>query len=462
MSRARFFAIAPLLLASLLPLGGCASTADDESTTEDDLSYAALRIHAEGSPEAKAILRAANEMVPEDLGFCTTTCEMDRGFFDAVETQKLLAFRAKGKPFTTLTQVIRTMAKPGVNNSQYVQGRFLDVAILRGWYEPFDAQALFALREGSPEAVGIARAANEIALDKLGRGKSGQDFVMLDWIVADAVSAVRKGADGVAGTADDGHFSTLADVRAAIFSPEVQRRAAPKTPRSSDMYQGSSLAQLLRMAKLRKWLGPVTPPPPPPPPVVTDPFDAASCQGAGLTVAAAQTKFGPGQTKANLGEVSVNIRSRDCNPISGCTPWQVLGTAPFQASSSYRRFTKSLTGFPEKGAATLTIESGKVYFGFQTNGRLYEPSYSTSYSFHLTGCELGTGRWCQFMNTEAGAQFEQWGIGPTPYPYSPAGFDVPSDLANTITDHCARLVMYNRVQEGQTGTEYQLVVSGKY
>ncbi len=460
MFRARFLAIAPLLLASLLPLGGCASTADDESTTEDDLSYAALRIHAEGSPEAKAILRAANEMVPDDLGFCTpTACEMDRGFFDAVETQKLLAFRAKGKPFTTLTQVIRTMAKPGVNNSQYVQGRFLDVAILRGWYEPFDAQALFALAEGSPEAVGIVRAANEIAGDKLGRGKSGQDFVMLDWIVADAVGAVRKGADGVTGTADDGHFSTLADVRAAIFSPEVQRRAAPKTQRSRDMYQGSSLAQLLRMAKLRKWLGPATPPPPP---VVSDPFDPASCQGAGLTVAAAQSKFGPGQTKAALGEVSVNIRSRDCNPISGCTPWKELATAPFQASSSYARFTKSLTGFPEKGSASLSIESGKVYFGFQTNGRLYEPSYSTSYSFHLTGCELGTGRWCQFMNTEAGAQFEQWGIGPTPYPYSPAGFSVPTDLANTITDHCARLVMTNTVQPGQTGTEYQLVVSGKY
>lgn len=460
MPRARFFAIAPLLLASLLPLGGCASTADDESTTEDDLSYAALRIHAEGSPEAKAILRAANEMVAADLGFCTTTCEMDRGFFDAVETQKLLAFRAKGKPFTTLTQVIRTMAKPGVNNSQYVQGRFLDVAILRGWYEPFDAQSLFALREGSPEAVGIVRAANEIALDKLGRGKSGTDFVMLDWMVADAVAAVRKGADGTSGTADDGHFSTLADVRAAIFSLEVQRHAAPRTQRSSDMFQGSSLAQLLRMARLRKWLGAVTPPPPPP--VVTDPFDPASCQGAGLTVAAAQTKFGPGQTTAALGEVAMNIRSRDCNPISGCTPWQAATTAPFTISSSYRRLTKSLTGFPEKGKGSLVISSNKVYFTFQTNGGLYEPLYSTRYSFHLTGCELGTGRWCQFINTEAGAQNEQWGVGYTQSPYSPAGFDMPTDLSNTITDHCARLVMNNKVQEGQTGTEYQLVVSGKY
>ncbi len=459
MPRARFFALAPLFLASLLPLGGCASTADDESTTEDDLSYAALRIHAEGSPEAKAILRAANEMVPDDLGFCTTSCEMDRGFFDAVETQKLLAFRAKGKPFTTLTQVIRTMAKPSVNNSQYVQGRFLDVAILRGWYEPFDAPTLFALREGSPEAVGIVRAANEIALDKLGRGKSGTDFVMLDWIVADAVSAARKGADGTSGTADDGRFATLADVRAAIFSPEVQRRAAPRTQRSIDMYQGSSLAQLLRMARLRKWLGPAVPPSPP---AVTDPFDPASCQGAGLTVAAAQTKFGPGQTTAALGEVALNIRSRACNPISGCTPWERVQSAPFTISSSYRRLSKSLTGFPEKGNGSLVISSNKVYFTFQTNGGVYEPFYSTHYSFHLTGCELGTGRWCQFMNTEAGAQFEQWGVGYTQSPYSPAGFDIPTDLSNTITDHCARLVMNNRVQEGQTGTEYQLVVSGKY
>jgi hypothetical protein len=70
---------------------------------------------------------------------------------------------------------------------------------------------------------------------------------------------------------------------------------------------------------LERTNGEPPPPPPPPPPPTNDPFDPASCSGPAHSNPA--SLFSPGGTKRDLGQSTVVWQSRECNPVTGCTPW---------------------------------------------------------------------------------------------------------------------------------------------
>src|SRR5262245_23458463 len=66
--------------------------------------------------------------------------------------------------------------------------------------------------EGSRQAKGVLRVANEVSLETL--RASAPDGVGLSDRTVDNIGDVRLGDDGLPGTADDGHFATLAQLDA--------------------------------------------------------------------------------------------------------------------------------------------------------------------------------------------------------------------------------------------------------
>jgi hypothetical protein len=78
---------------------------------------------------------------------------------------------------------------------------------------------------------------------------------------------------------------------------------------------------------------PPPPPPPPPvdagPPVMNDPFDAASCTGAPMTLQEGIAMIGAGNQFSFVpGQTALLQRTRLCNAVTGCAAWSV----PAQAS----------------------------------------------------------------------------------------------------------------------------------
>lgn len=101
-------------------------------------------------------------------------------------------------------------------------------------------------------------------------------------------------------------------------------------------------------------------PPPPPPPVNDDPWNPASCAGTPATVADFAGRFAPGATKAYLGNYHVQVRTRDCNEISGCTEWRPYADA-IDMKLSNASSVPVPTGDPLTGAMMLEIASGKIF-----------------------------------------------------------------------------------------------------
>ncbi len=56
---------------------------------------------------------------------------------------------------------------------------------------------------------------------------------------------------------------------------------------------------------------------------VADPFDPATCSGAPMTIGEARAHFGQGSSRANLGFVHTLSRNRKCNVQTGCNDWVV-------------------------------------------------------------------------------------------------------------------------------------------
>lgn len=146
------------------------------------------------------------------------------------------------------------------------------------------------ISEGSPEATGVLRVANELTRAQLD-GEVG-----LAAPAASAIDKARRGPDGVANTADDHAFATLAELDAVKY-------VGP-----------TAFAHLLDYARDRGYIAesswPVNP-------WVVDP----SC--APITFAQLVSKFGPGETQAVIGHAIARGRTRAaCNAVTGCTPWQ--------------------------------------------------------------------------------------------------------------------------------------------
>ena len=102
------------------------------------------------------------------------------------------------------------------------------------------------IEDGSPEAQGVLRVANETSLDVLDNS-TRQGGVGLDRRAAENIVAYRLGDDGLTGTSDDERFDTIAELDAVPYVGPVV------------------FAKLLAYADANGYTGEEDPPPPPPP-----------------------------------------------------------------------------------------------------------------------------------------------------------------------------------------------------
>jgi hypothetical protein len=164
-----------------------------------------------------------------------------------------------------------------------------------------------AIAEGSPEAIGVLRVANELTLAML------RTDVKLTSTAAKNIDAFRNGADKTAGTGDDKRFATLAELDHVKYVGPV------------------ALDRLLTYAESHDFV-----------PANDDPFDPASCQGPAITQAQATSllagHYGYG-AKNFVGGYEVLQRTRTCaNPSddSTCGAWSVPQRAtPRSAGGSH-------------------------------------------------------------------------------------------------------------------------------
>ncbi len=75
----------------------------------------------------------------------------------------------------------------------------------------------------------------------------------------------------------------------------------------------------------------------------SNPFDPASCDGPTITFAELQQKLGPGGTRTELGEFTIQRRARSCNSVTGCGAWAEAttvgkGKATLVANAAARTF----------------------------------------------------------------------------------------------------------------------------
>jgi hypothetical protein len=101
---------------------------------------------------------------------------------------------------------------------------------------------------------------------------------------------------------------------------------------------------------------PPPPPPPPPvdagPPVSNDPFDAASCTGAPMTLQEGIAMIGAGNQFSFVpGQTALMQRTRLCNGVTGCGAWSV----PAQAS---KRVYMSSGGDNNTGTRAFDVHLG--------------------------------------------------------------------------------------------------------
>jgi hypothetical protein len=145
--------------------------------------------------------------------------------------------------------------------------------------------------DGSPEALGVLRVANELTLAKL------RTDVKLSSTTAKNIDAFRNGADKIAGTGDDRRFANLAQLDHVSYVGPV------------------ALAKLLSYAQSHDFVHPSN-----------DPFDPASCQGPAITQAEALARAGGGYGATwEVGRFEVLTRSRWCsNPSDDttCGAWR--------------------------------------------------------------------------------------------------------------------------------------------
>lgn len=198
---------------------------------------------------------------------------------------------------------------------------------------------------------------------------------------------------------------------------------------------------------------PPPPPPPPPPPVESDdPFDAASCTGEALPLAAAAARFPPGGTWANVGRFQLVSRSRSCNKVTGCTAWSTLSQVSFGNADG----GSHVANLPLQGTVAFAVAGETVgvhlISDVQTTG--------SSYTVHTAhGCSAAAG-----LKDAACTLYGSWGyrnMEPKRFwKVSVAGGMQP--IRGILTDHCIRLATAPQPPTGATWSERESVILGRF
>jgi len=153
------------------------------------------------------------------------------------------------------------------------------------------------LTEGSPEALGVLRVANELPRSQL------DDDVGLTSTTAKSIDAYRLGPDATASTADDRTFHTLAELDAVKYVGPVAFQHLLAYAQAHGYVTGSGAGS---------GSGTGTP---------TDVWTPeTSCTPMSFEELA--TYFPPGAKEADVGTFTLRERARDsCTQYTGCSPW---------------------------------------------------------------------------------------------------------------------------------------------
>jgi hypothetical protein len=161
-----------------------------------------------------------------------------------------------------------------------------------------------------------------------------------------------------------------------------------------------------------------------------DAFDPASCSGAPLDFV---SKFAPGASEAVLSAYQIVLRKRQCNSVTGCSPWQA---------------TTEHSGPSGHGQATLAVNPMR----FVLVGDESSSAYGTPHINLGTECALGAGTLAcnDYYVTEMSHGSWPFLVGPRDRHYRVGvdgigGYHIDGDnvkLAGVITNHCARLTAH--------------------
>lgn len=275
-----------ILPVSLLFVLGSVACAAVDAPPEDaalGVSRAAVTMEAlsgfvEGSDEAKGILRAANELGDEALGFCTSypCVYWERAFLMPAARSRLLAFRAgpdhvagsaDDRRFGSLAELRQVVTPDSMDYT--LMPDLLTYALVHGWVFSYDPGAIVGFGDADPRASLIVQAANTLDAEHRAFGaqattptreRSLAAYAYLPRAVADAIGSARAGADGVEGTSDDVRFTSLSALEAKVLTPQIVASAAgPGAPLPA--VRAYVRAALLRFA-VANGLKPPAPPPP--------------------------------------------------------------------------------------------------------------------------------------------------------------------------------------------------------
>jgi hypothetical protein len=145
------------------------------------------------------------------------------------------------------------------------------------------------LTEGSRDAIGVLKLATEGSQAQLGATGAG-----VEWRTVKSILATRNGPDGIAMTADDRPYTTLAKLYAVRYVGPV------------------TMSRLIAYARAHGYVPP--PPPPPPPPAPVSPIP--TCEGAPALPTNDDLIFAWGLE---------SLFTRTCGSSGVCTPWKQLG-----------------------------------------------------------------------------------------------------------------------------------------
>lgn len=242
--------VACALALSAATLSACAAplSPDEEHVGEAASAVAgvdAITGVAEGSEVARAILRAANELREDELGYCNGArpCpELDRAYLHPKTREAIVRARAD-RAIASLADLRAaiTAARPGVVDSFSFQSLFA-VAAYRGWLADLDLAAGSVLDPSSASASAVVRAANELSDASLRFGPDAGEHAFLDWPVASAI-ATRRAKQPI---------TSLSELEAIALGDAVTARVAA-TPQDRARVRGYTLAQLLRVARAKGW-----------------------------------------------------------------------------------------------------------------------------------------------------------------------------------------------------------------
>lgn len=144
------------------------------------------------------------------------------------------------------------------------------------------------IQEATPEAGAVLRLATSLSTAQL-----ENDVGLADNTVTNII-AYRTGDDEQPGTSDDEKFETLGELDAIPFVGPI------------------AFEKLLAYAESKGLVNT-------PSTIVNDPFDPTACQGPNVTVAGAEARF---RTNKELGNYSVQLRTRTCASPGNCGAWQ--------------------------------------------------------------------------------------------------------------------------------------------